>query len=177
MTFDKDLLFNGSKVKDPTACKAIMEAEKMKYMRGEIYEAESKAGGNMYVLVVSADFRGGDEMLSIIKLLTDQKGPDDVAISCHGIRYASPRAVQYIFRPSILNFVRMATEEEMNAVNVQIARYLGLDMPKEIVKEKAIEKPAEVAEDHGVREELIEAKTEAKIYKDLYERLIAMKIS
>ena len=102
MTFDKDLLFNGSKVKDPTACKAIMEAEKMKYMRGEIYEAESKAGGNMYVLVVSADFRGGDEMLSIIKLLTDQKGPDDVAISCHGIRYASPRAVQYIFRPSIL---------------------------------------------------------------------------
>ena len=174
---DKNIFYNGSGIKDPTAYKAIMVVEDMSFMRGEIYRVETKRGEEKFALIVSADFRKDDKVVSVIFLSDECKNNDDVIINCFGLKYAPPSGVQYLFSDTIGEFVKRATSLEMDDVDRKISRYLGLPFERECVKEVANKAPAASEfpdSSHPIiPKELIEARTEARIYKDLCDRLIA----
>jgi hypothetical protein len=164
-----DLLHNGSGYIDPTAYEAMKNYDKeqreMKFRRGYIYEYEVKPGDIRPALVVSADFRAGDDILNVIVLSKDRKTERDVIVG--GRYYADPACVSFAWASRIGECIVGATAIEMWNIGQEIMRYLGLER-EECVVEVASD-PTAVTRDFSA--ELIEAKTEARIYRELYERL------
>ena len=174
---DSEIYFNGSGIKDPTAYKAIMEVDDMEllseYKRGEIYEfdPDNSIRKESYALVISADFRCKERVISVIILSDNTRSINDVLINCRGVKYAAPSGVQYTFSDKIGNFVRSATREEMDEVDKQISRYLGLNHCNDVVTEVKNEDPVSSSPmDHTA---MIEAITEARVYKQLCDRLLS----
>lgn len=194
---DKELYRNGSGYADPTAYKALQNYQKgeqnMEYKRGEIFKY--KIGYDYKpALVVSADYRANDNILNII-VLTDEEKRDSVQIVCNGIKYADCSFISYGYAGSFGSFIRKATDAEMEAIDAGITKSLGLEMQvvelptasvAEVIAplmEEQVEVPwVKIAKDE--LEELIKgqldslegiasAKTEASIYKNLYEQLLA----
>ena len=178
---DKELFRNGSGYADPTAYKALSNIERdedMDYKRGEIFEIEmNNRPDTKKALVVSADFRSGENYLNVIVLTDEPKGNVNVPIVCEGKMYADCGMVSFITSNRLLRFIRKAREDEMNQIDEGIAKCLGLEMkdvglPTEsiakIVAPMIVEPSVEV-----FSEELATAKAEANIYKDLYEKLLA----
>ena len=89
---------NGSGYADPTAYKALSNIERdknMEFKRGEIFEYAVKDDIKKAV-VVSADFRKKDHMLSIIVLTDEPKGSVCVPITTGGgIMYADCAMVAF----------------------------------------------------------------------------------
>lgn len=176
---DKELFRNGSGYADPTAYKALTNYQKgelnMEFKRGEIFQY--KIGYDYKpALVVSADYRANDNILNII-VLTEEEKRDSVQIVCRGIMYADCSFISYGYANSFGSFIRMATEAEMEAIDAGIAKSLGIEQK---TVEKIVEVPATesidvqyVIEKQEIKEELASAKTEASIYKNLYEQLLA----
>lgn len=178
---DRELMKNGSGYHDPTAYKALSNIERdedMDYKRGEIFEIEmNNRPDTKKALVVSADFRSGENYLNVIVLTDEPKGNVNVPIVCEGKMYADCGMVSFITSNRLLRFIRKAREDEMNQIDEGIAKCLGLEMkdvglPTEsiakIVAPMIVEPSVEV-----FSEELATAKAEANIYKDLYEKLLA----
>ena len=134
----------------------------MRFKRGYIYDYEVKPGDVRPALIVSADFRSGDDILNVIVLYSNEKDVSNVLVgTCY---YADPRAVSFAKACRFGEFICSATDCEMDELDEQIARYLGLK------REVAAEKIAH-AEPRNFAVELAEAKTEARVYKELFERL------
>jgi len=182
---DFEIIRNGSGYVDVTAYKAITsyqkEVEKMEYNRGEIYEYEMNNGmGIKKALIVSANFRNGYGYLNII-VLTDEEKRDayTVPIVCSGMMYADCAMVSFGRKHQLGNYIRTATDAEMKQIDEGIAKCLGIEQKTvEVPVEKIVEVPAQYpAETHlKTAEMLAKAKTEAGIYKDLYEQLLAKMI-
>lgn len=178
---DKELFRNGSGYADPTAYKALSNIERdedMEYKRGEIFEIEmNNRPDTKKALVVSADFRSGENYLNVIVLTDEPKGNVNVPIVCEGKMYADCGMVSFITSNRLLRFIRKAREDEMNQIDEGIAKCLGLEMKDVGLPTESIAKIiAPMIAEPSVEvfsEELATAKAEANIYKDLYEKLLA----
>ena len=135
----------------------------MKFRRGYIYDYEVKPDDIRPAIVVSADFRAGDDVLNVIVLSTERKTIRDVLVgSCY---YADPATVSFAWSTRMGECICGTTEYEMEFLDSEIVRCLGLGGK---VEQKTL--VADV-EPRDFSSELIEAKTEARIYRELYERL------
>ena len=176
---DYEILRNGSGYVDPTAYKAIQNYQRgediLVLKRGEIYEYEMQNGkGIKNALIVSADFENDNGYLNVI-VLTDEEKTEGlfIPIVCGGMMYADCGMVSFALRNRIGNYVRTATDKEMAQIDAGIAKCLGIEQKTvEVPVEKVVEVPALVQYSDNT-EELMQAKAEAGIYKDLYERLLA----
>lgn len=185
-----ELLRNGSGYIDYTAYRAIKnikESEnKMGFRRGEIFEYEMKdRSENAIALVVSADFRANDRFLSVIVLKDEPKGKVNVPIRCNAMMYADCGMVAFADSDRMLNFIRIATEEEMQQIDEGIAKCLGIEQQVSIVESEAVpETPKKTgfeefkeiylktSEKVQQMEDIATAKAEANVYKNLYEQLL-----
>ena len=186
---DKELFRNGSGYVDITAYKALSNIEKennkMEFNRGEIFEYE-EVGRETYrkALIISAEFRANDRFQSVILLTEEPKGEINVPIVCEGMMYADCGMVSFATVNRIGRYIRTATAAEMAQIDECVAKCLGIErvdvgMPlgsiaeavEPIIAEDAtpISKPSVTF----FSEELATAKAEAKIFKDLYENLLA----
>ena len=170
---DNELLRNGSGYIDQTAYKAITNIEKgqenMEFKRGEIFECVQSRGDIRKALIVSADFRSRDKFLNTIFLTEEPKGNINVPIVCGGM-------VSFVSNDRLENFIRRATDAEMQEIEKGIAKCLGIELKMHSVEPLAEVTPLLQAQESTVEffsEELAELKTEAKIYKNLYEKLLA----
>jgi len=186
---DKELFRNGSGYVDITAYKALSNIEKennkMEFKRGEIFEYEMKDRyETKKALVVSADFRSGDRYINVIILTDEPKGNINVPINCQGMMYADCGMVSFATNDRLLDYIRTATAEEMAQIDEGIAKCLGIErvdvgMPCGKIAEAVapiIAEPVMPISQPSVEffsEELATAKAEAKIFKDLYENLLA----
>ena len=170
---------NGSGYSDPTVYKAFMNIErdeKMDFKRGEIFEVEMN--NSIYTkkaLVVSADFRSGENYLNVIVLTDEPKGNINVPIICEGKMYADCGMVSFITSNRLLRFIRKAREDEMAQIDEGVAKCLGLEqkVEKELIAKVTPPPMVLSVAEETFSEELATAKAEANIYKDLYEKLLA----
>lgn len=183
---DNELFRNGSGYADITAYKAMKNIEgrtnNMEFCRGEIFEYEHMGSGVIKkALVVAADFRKNDRFISIIILTDEPKGKINVPINCQGIMYADCGMVSFATNDRLMDYIRTATADEMAQIDEGIAKCLGLEQKTvEVPVEKVVEvtpPPMVLPEVHEgtvefFSEELATAKAEAKIFKDLYEKLL-----
>lgn len=126
-----ELKRNGSGYYDPTAYEALKnvrkEELKMGFKRGEIYECEIANGTDMkYALVVSCDARQNDRYLSIVMLNTEPYGRNPVEIKVLDMCYADCDRVSFAEQRRLGNFVRMASEKEMQEIDARLAEAIGL---------------------------------------------------
>lgn len=167
-----ELLRNGSGYIDPTAYAAMSKIEKeyrkMNVKRGYIYWYAVKPNDLRPALVVSADFRSGDEIINIIVLSEDRRNERDVIVG--GIYYADPGAVSFAWSSRVMGSICAATEGEMDELDEEIMYNLGLNFGDDDEAEDA-DVNAAMPEPRNFAVELAEAKTEARIYRELYERL------
>lgn len=184
-----DLLRNGSGYVDYTAYKAMKNIEKevntMEHKRGEIWEyATSNEMEIKKALVVSADFRAKDRYISIIMLLDEAPDNEECIVpitTTGGVMYADCRMVSFARKDRIGNYLRTASEKEMKKIDEKIAMCLGFEhkpfevhcQNTEIEELRNMVKSQQILLPSADTEELAKAKTEAKIYKDLYEKLLA----
>lgn len=162
-----DLLRNGSGYIDPTAYEAMKKFDKeqreMKFRRGYIYDYVVKEGDTRPAIVVSSDFRAGDDVLNVIVLSTERKTIRDVLVG--GCYYADPCTVSFAWSTRIGECICGTTEYEMEFLDSEIVRCLGLG--GKVEQETVVA----AAEPQNFAVELAEARTEARIYRELYERL------
>lgn len=98
-----------------------------------------------------------------------------VPIICGGKMYVNPYRLEYL-NPNYydLSLVRVATDAELDALRTAIANILLITIPTE--EEDSTDSIMVTAEEIDMMQnqakELIEARTEAKVYRDLYERLL-----
>ena len=135
----------------------------MKFRRGYIYDYAVKEGDTRPAIVVSSDFRAGDDVLNVIVLSTERKTIRDVLVG--GCYYADPCTVSFAWSTRMGECICGTTEYEMEFLDSEIVRCLGLGGK---VEQKTV---VAVAESQNFAVELAEARTEARIYRELYERL------
>ena len=102
-----------------------------------------------------------------------------VPIVCGGKMYANPYRLEYLNMNNYdLSLVRVATDAELDALRAAIANILQIPTPTETAEEEedSTDSIMVTAEEIDMMQnqakELIEARTEAKVYRDLYERLL-----
>lgn len=121
---------NGSGYYDPTmhkALKNIVSESKPACLRGDIYIVEMKNTSEKKMLVVGADDRKTDRWISVVLLNDESRGRNSVPIIAGAMMYADCDRVTYIDRNNVLNFIRTATEEEMNQIDKAICEGLGIN--------------------------------------------------
>lgn len=126
-----DIMRNGSGYIDPTAYKAIKNLikgeETMEMKRGEIFEYNMQNGERKYAIVISSDARKSDKILSMILLSDEPKGRISAAVVCKKQMYADCGMVSYGYSDRFGNYVRTATDDEMDNLEAGILEALGMD--------------------------------------------------
>ena len=125
-----DLKRNGSGYYDPTAYEALKnyqkEVERMSIKRGEIYVIELPNGKTVNGLIVSSDERNEGDWMSVICLSKEPKGINPVAIKCGVMQYADCDRISFIGSRNIFDFIRVATDAEMQEIDRALIDSLGL---------------------------------------------------
>lgn len=162
-----ELLRNGSGYVDPTAYAAMKTIDKeqraMKFKRGCIYDYEVKDGVFRPTLIISCDDRAGDDKLTAIVLGDERKNEEEIGVAGY---YADARMVSFVYASRFGGYICRAAADEMRDLDADIMYALGLEREEE--EEQAI---TAAPEPRNFAVELAEAKTEARIYRELYERL------
>ena len=126
---DKDIKKNAEGYNDPTAYQAIMACdgkEGREFFRGEIYEYINSKGELKYALVVGSNDRAKEYFVSIVLLTEEPKGGYNTPVVCGQMMYAGCNIVSYTHQERLGNYIRTATEAEMDAVDRMMADALGL---------------------------------------------------
>lgn len=119
---------NGSGYFDETAYKAIKRTEEG-VMRGEVYEYRMPDGNLRNALIVHADERKHNSVVSFI-LLCDELPPNATGVMIvMGLRklYANCERVTYGYRNRIENLVHVVPYDEMRAVDAVLATAFALN--------------------------------------------------
>lgn len=168
---------NAERYYDPTAGAALTKIEREKRMDwkpGDIVTASRDTAEKKFIVLANDGY-----VLTGTALLTREYDAF-VPIICGGKMYANPYRLEYLNMNNYdLSLVRVATDAELDALRAAIAKVLLLPTSTEAAED-------EEAEDHdsimvtaeeidmmqNQAKELIEARTEAKVYRELYERLL-----
>ena len=126
----KDWKRNGSGYYDETFVNACREIEGEKRMdrryRGEIYEFFTREGARK-VLIVGSNERAKSSITSHIALKDQLKGDYNVPIVCGGQMYADCACVCYGYGKYYGEFIRKATDKEMQEIDKMLKEALGLE--------------------------------------------------
>lgn len=145
----------------------------MSLYHGDLFEYEMRDREETKIaLIVSADFRADDRFVNVIVLIDSPKGDLCVPVTTNrGVMYADCGMVSFATPERCIEYIQTVKAEEMKQVEENIARCLGIES---IIIEKQVEVVKEIpAKTSGnCTEELAQYKAEAKIYKDLYEKLL-----
>lgn len=82
------------------------------------------------MIIVSSDERCTDQFLNAIILTDEPKGRHDVAVTCGAMMYANCDAIRSTHRSKLGDYIRIATDAEIRAINEEIARTFGLNADK-----------------------------------------------
>lgn len=137
---DKELLYNGSGVKDITAYKAILQSggtgnmNNYEINKGEIWEVDNN--GSIRLVVVLACF----ERYAATVMLQDQlPGSSAVEVRARDIMYADAGRLGWTFYDKMVDFVRALMTEEEAELRQAIAAALELRQVEQGVAVSAIQ--------------------------------------
>lgn len=120
-----ELKRNGSGYYDPTAYKAMINAEKgedeMKIYEGEIYEVQRNDGRFMEVVIIAVH-----EETSNILILSDKNSDGSTRVICKGEKYTDANRICYIFNDQIRTFIRKMKDEEFAKILDDVRNSLGI---------------------------------------------------
>ncbi len=167
---------NAERYYDPTAGIALTNIERMERMDwkpGDIVTASRDTAEKKFIVLANDGY-----VLTGTVLLTREYDAF-VQIICGGKMYANPYRLEYLNMNNYdLSLVRVATDAELDALRAAIANILQIPTPTEAAEEEedSTDSIMVTAEENDMMQnqakELIEARTEAKVYRDLYERLL-----
>lgn len=171
-----DFIRNAERYYDPTAGAALTKIEREKRMDwkpGDIITASRDTTEKKFIVLANDGY-----VLTGTVLLTREYDAF-VPIICGGKMYANPYRLEYLNMNNYdLSLVRVATDAELDALRAAIAIILQIPTPTEAAEEEedSTDSIMVTAEEIDMMQnqakELIEARTEAKVYRDLYERLL-----
>lgn len=171
-----DFIRNAERYYDPTAAAALTKIEREKRMDwkpGDIVTASRDTAEKKFIVLANDGY-----VLTGTALLT-REYDTFVPIVCGGKMYANPYRIEYLnMNYYDISLVRVATDAELDALRAAIAKVLLLPTPTEAAEEEedSTDSIMVTAEEIDMMQnqakELIEARTEAKVYRDLYERLL-----
>ena len=171
-----DFIRNAERYYDPTAAAALTKIEREKRMDwkpGDIVTASRDTAEKKFIVLANDGY-----VLTGTVLLTREYDAF-VPIICGGKMYANPYRLEYLNMNNYdLSLVRVATDAELDALRAAIANILQIPTPTETAEEEedSTDSIMVTAEEIDMMQnqakELIEARTEAKVYRDLYERLL-----
>ena len=174
-----ELKRNGEGYIDPTAYKAIVEADKP--VAGDIFTAD---GAEWLVVAYN------DGPMVVLKLFDERKSEYEVEIVSRAIKYTDPRFLQYKFYlPAQYDLVKSLPQGDFDKVLKAVAQVLGIEpalrLPDRQPEEKTvfrcdtkvIERVVGNEDFRRLQSECLALKHEVEVYKNLYndmlERLIA----
>lgn len=137
---DKELLYNGSGVKDITAYKAILQSggtgnmNNYEINKGEIWEVDNN--GSARLVVVLACF---ERYAATVMLQEQLPGSNAVEVRARDIMYADAGRLGYMFYDKMVDFVRTLSDAEYQELRQGIATALGLQGIKGEVAASAIQ--------------------------------------
>lgn len=169
-----DFIRNAEQYYDPTAGAALTKIEmkkRMDWKPGDIVTASKDTAEKKFIVLANDGY-----VLTGTALLTREYYAF-VPIICGGKMYANPYRLEYLNMNNYdLSLVRVATDAELDALRAAIANILQIPTPTETAEEGSTDSIMVTAEEIDMMQnqakELIEARTEAKVYRDLYERLL-----
>lgn len=170
-----DFIRNAERYYDPTAAALtkIEREKRMDWKPGDIVTASRDTAEKKFIVLANDGY-----VLTGTVLLT-REYDSFVPIICGGKMYANPYRLEYLNMNNYdLSLVRVATDAEMDALRAAIANILQIPTPTETAgeEEDSTDSIMVTAEEIDMMQnqanELIEARTEAKVYRDLYERLL-----
>ena len=124
---DKELLYNGSGVKDITAYKAILQSggtgnmNNYEINKGEIWEVDNN--GSVRLVVVLACF---ERYAATVMLQEQLPGSTAVEVRVRDILYADAGRLGWTFYDKMVDFVRTLSEDESYELRRRIAEALEL---------------------------------------------------
>lgn len=171
-----DFIRNAEQYYDPTAGGALTKIEREKRMDwkpGDIVTASRDTAEKKFIVLANDGY-----VLTGTVLLTREYDAF-VPIICGGKMYANSYRLEYLNMNNYdLSLVRVATDAELDALRAAIANILQIPTSTEAAEEEedSTDSIMVTAEEIDMMQnqakELIEARTEAKVYRDLYERLL-----
>lgn len=170
-----DYIRNAERYYDPTAGIALTNIERMERMEwkpGDIVTASRGVTEKKFIVLANDGF-----VLTGAVLLT-REYESCVPVVCGEQMYANPYRLEYVNPNNYdLSLVRVATDTELTALRAAIAKVLALPEVHEAVPMEQPEPAASYSDDYiemveNQAKELIEARTEAKVYRSLYEKLL-----
>lgn len=161
---------NAERYYDPTAGAALTNIEKgerMEYKVGDIISAVRQGSPLEKRLIVLAN----DGYVLTGCILLAKEMASCIPVTCGGEMYVNPYRMEHIsFGTNDIKLIRVATDEELTAVQEAVRTALGFDYHEE--QEDDEEDEIDLEEIAEQAKQLIEANAKAEVYKELYENLL-----
>lgn len=151
---------------DPTAYHAIKKIQGENMEKGTVIKYRDNRGNETLMVTLGSD---GEVVTGITLMPTRRSG----AVPVCGL-YASPERIRYMYINSIPDYevAMYASDDDLTALLTAVAGYIGLEIVSD--KEMPVEDEKPVKTDSAVSDaRVIQLETEARIYKAMYESLLA----
>ena len=151
---------------DPTAYHAITKIQGEDMEKGTVIKYKDSRGSETLMVTLGSD----GEVVTGITLMPSRRNG---AIPVCGM-YASPERIRYMYINSIPDYevAMYASDDDLTALLTAVAGYIGLEIVSDKEMPAEEEKPVKTAP-AASDARIVELETEARIYKGLYETLLA----
>ena len=151
---------------DPTAYHAIKKTQGEDMEKGTVIKYKDNRGNETLMVTLGSD---GEVVTGITLMPTRRNG----AVPVCGL-YASPERIRYMYFNSIPDYevAMYASDDDLTACLTAVAGYIGLEIVSDKEMPAEDEEPVKTAP-AASDARVIQLETEARIYKGLYESLIA----
>ena len=151
---------------DPTAYHAITKIQGEDMEKGTVIKYKDNRENETLLVTLGSD---GEVVTGITLMPTRRNG----AIPVCGL-YASPERIRYMYFNSIPDYevVMYASDDDLTALLIAVAGYIGLEIVSDKEMPAEDEEPVKTAP-AASDARVIQLETEARIYKGLYESLLA----
>lgn len=151
---------------DPTAYHAIKKIQGENMEKGTVIKYKDNRGSETLMVTLGSD----GEVVTGITLMPSRRNG---AIPVCGL-YASPERIRYMYFNSIPDYevAMYASDDDLTSLLTAVAGYIGLEIVSDKEMPAEDEEPVKTAP-AASDARVIQLETEARIYKGLYESLLA----